>query len=60
MLRESEEYSNFTQEFVLEVNPVITNITGIELASYSEGLELCHFLQNAWLDGHSFHNFSYE
>ena len=60
-LNSSFEYTQFKQALTIELNPIINQHTKLNLKnSYADTLELCQFLEDAWTDGYSFTNISYE
>lgn len=55
----STEYLLVKDTVAFNLNPVLSNTTGIPLTTYEDGLELCHFIEDAWVDGYDFTTFNY-
>jgi hypothetical protein len=60
-LRESDEYYQFKQALVIELNPIILKATKTyDFKTYEDALEFCHFLEDAWYDGFTLRDLDYD
>ena len=55
----SSEYLLVKDTVSFNLNPLLSNLTSVPLTTYEDGLELCHFLEDAWVDGYDFTTFNY-
>ena len=58
---ESDEYLQFKQALVIELNPLIHKASKTyEFKTYEDALEFCKFLEDSWYDGFSFKDIEYD
>lgn len=59
-LKATPDYLLFKDIIGFNLNPLIQNLTSLtNLTSYEDGLEFCHFVEDAHVDGYDFVNFTY-